>query len=52
MKNHQPSRMLKLLFTETDRYAGKPLYEAILDKCRELNIAGATVFRGIARVRR
>jgi uncharacterized protein len=47
MKNYQPSRMLKLLFTETDRYDGRPLYEAILDKCRELNIAGATVFRGI-----
>ncbi len=25
----------------------KPLYEAIVIKCRELDIAGATVFRGI-----
>lgn len=47
MQNYQPSRMLRLLFTEGDRYDGKPLYEAIVDKCRDLNIAGATVFRGI-----
>jgi PII-like signaling protein len=25
----------------------KPLYHAIIEKCRELDIAGATVFRGI-----
>jgi len=26
---------------------GKPLYEAIVAKCRELKIAGATVLRGL-----
>jgi PII-like signaling protein len=31
----------------SDRFAGKPLYEAIILKCRELKIAGATVFRGL-----
>jgi PII-like signaling protein len=36
-----------LHFTERDRFEGKPLYEAIVEKCRELKIAGATVFRGL-----
>jgi len=45
--NYEPSKMLRLLFTEGDKYGGKPLYEAIVDKCRDLHIAGATVFRGI-----
>lgn len=47
MQNYEPSRMLRLLFTEGDKYKGKPLYEAIVEKCRDLHIAGATVFRGI-----
>jgi PII-like signaling protein len=47
MQNYQPAKLLRLLFTERDRYQGKPLYEAILEKCRELKIAGATVFRGL-----
>ena len=34
-------------FTERDRYQGKPLYEAIVEKCREMKIAGATAFRGL-----
>jgi len=36
-----------LNITERDRYQGKPLHEAIVEKCRELKIAGATVFRGL-----
>ncbi len=43
----QPAKMLALHFTERDRHDGKPLYEAIVEKCRELKIAGATVFRGL-----
>jgi len=46
----QPARTAKILrihTSETDRYQGKPLYEAIVAKCRELKIAGATVFRGL-----
>jgi hypothetical protein len=43
----KPAKLLRLHFTERDRYQGKPLYEAILDKCRELKIAGATVYRGV-----
>jgi len=47
MSEYRPAKLLRLHFTEQDRYRGKPLYEAIFDKCRELKIAGATVFRGI-----
>lgn len=47
MQNYQPAKLLRLHFTERDRYAGKPLYEAIFQKCQELKIAGATVFRGL-----
>ena len=41
------ARLVRLHFSESDRHADKPLYEAVLEKCRELNIAGATVFRGL-----
>ena len=41
------AKILRLHFSETDKYNGKPLYEAIVRKCREMNIAGATVFRGL-----
>jgi PII-like signaling protein len=47
MQTYQPARLLRLHFTERDRYRGKPLYEAIVEKCVELKIAGATVFRGL-----
>jgi PII-like signaling protein len=32
---------------ENDKHNGKPLYEQIVLKARELNLAGATVLRGI-----
>ena len=47
MQPYQPAKFLRLHFTEHDRFGGKPLYEAIVEKCRELKIAGATVFRGL-----
>ena len=47
MKAYQPAKLLRLHFTERDRYQGKPVYEAVVDKCRELKIAGATVFRAL-----
>lgn len=47
MPEPQKARILRLHFSEHDRYRGKPLYEAIVDKCREMKIAGATVYRGL-----
>jgi PII-like signaling protein len=47
MQTYQSAKLLRLHFTERDRYQGKPLHEAVIQKCRELKIAGATVFRGL-----
>jgi uncharacterized protein len=41
------AKMLRIHFGEDDKWKGKPLYEAIVERCRELDIAGATVLRGI-----
>ena len=41
------AKLLRLHFGESDRYDGKPLYEAIVSRCLELKIAGATVLRGL-----
>ena len=38
--------LLRIHLGEDDRYEGKPLYEAIVLKAREMHLAGATVFRG------
>jgi uncharacterized protein len=47
MKLEGKARMLRIYFGEDDKWQGKPLYRAIVEKCRELDIAGATVLRGI-----
>jgi len=47
MKEQFQATMLRIHLGESDTWQGKPLYEAIVDKCRELEISGATVFRGI-----
>jgi PII-like signaling protein len=46
MRTVKRAKLLRLHFGESDQYNGKPLYEAIVNRCRELKIAGATVFRG------
>ena len=47
MQPSQPAKLLRIHLSEDDQYGGKPLYHAIVQKCRELGIAGATVFRGV-----
>lgn len=47
MKEQFQARMLRIHFGEGDKWQGKPLYEAIVAKCRELGMAGAIVYRGI-----
>jgi PII-like signaling protein len=42
-----PAKLLRIHLSEQDKFEGKQLYEAIVEKCRELSIAGATVFRGL-----
>jgi hypothetical protein len=47
MQPSQPAKLLRIHLSEGDQYHGKPVYEAIVLKCRELGIAGATVFKGL-----
>lgn len=47
MKLEGKAKMLRIHFGEDDKWQNHPLYEAIVIKCRELDIAGASVFRGI-----
>jgi PII-like signaling protein len=47
MKEEFTGRMLRIHFGEDDMWQGKPLHEAIIEKCRELGIAEAIVFRGV-----
>jgi PII-like signaling protein len=47
MRTVKKAKLLRLHFGESDRYDGKPLYEAIVSRCLELKIAGATVLRGL-----
>ena len=47
MRISRPAKMLRIHLSEQDKYLGKRLYEAIVEKCRGMSIAGATVFRGL-----
>jgi uncharacterized protein len=47
MKVQFQAKMLRIHFTEADKWQGVSLYEAIVAKCRELGLAGATVYRGL-----
>jgi PII-like signaling protein len=47
MRTTKKAKLLRLHFGESEQYNGKPLYEAIVNRCKELKIAGATVFRGL-----
>jgi len=47
MRPSQNAELLRIHISESDRYQGKPLHEAIIAKCRELKIAGASVFAGL-----
>ncbi len=41
------AKMLHIYIGEDDRWEGEPLHEAIVKKLRMMDIAGATVYRGI-----
>lgn len=47
MRQGQPARLMRIHISESDRFGDKPLYEAIVARCREMKIAGATVLRGL-----
>jgi len=45
---HWNTLRLRIYIGENDRWNGRPLYKAILEKLRAMGMAGATVYRGIA----
>ena len=47
MKLPEEGMLLRIFIGESDHYKGKTLYEAIVLKARGLNLAGATVVRGL-----
>jgi PII-like signaling protein len=46
MKIPTEGKLLRIFIGESDRWHHHPLYEAIVQKARELGLAGATVLRG------
>jgi len=48
MKIEGEGKLLRIFVGESDRWDGKPLWEAIMLKAREAGMAGVTVLRGIA----
>jgi PII-like signaling protein len=42
-----PARMMRVYMGESDKWEGEPLYDAIVKRLRAMDIAGATVYRGI-----
>ena len=46
MKLEGEAQLLRIFVCESDQWRGRPVYEAIVLKARELHLAGATVLRG------
>ena len=40
-------KLLRIFVGESDKVRGRPLYSALVEKARQLGLAGATVWRGI-----
>ena len=47
MESGTEAVLLRIFIGESDHWHGKPLHLAIVEKARELGLAGATVLRGI-----
>lgn len=41
------AKRLRVYIGEMDRWQNRPLYQAIVEKAKELDLAGATVYRGL-----
>ncbi len=46
MQTPQDATLVRIYIGESDRWEHRPLYEAIVLKAREMQMAGATVLRG------
>jgi PII-like signaling protein len=47
MKISEDGQLLRIFIGESDGWQGKPLYEAIILRAREMGIAGATMLGGM-----
>lgn len=47
MRSESEGQLLRIFVGESDRWDGKPLYEAIVRTARAAGLAGATVLRGL-----
>ncbi len=46
MKLFTEARLLRVFIGESDKFEGKPLYQVIVERARQRELAGATVLRG------
>jgi len=46
MKLPREAKLLRIFVGESDKYKGRPLYEAIVQEARRRGLAGATVLHG------
>jgi uncharacterized protein len=46
MQIAREATLLRIFIGEDDKHHGRPLYEAIVLKAREMHLAGATILRG------
>ncbi|OGP14388.1 MAG: hypothetical protein A2052_09940 [Deltaproteobacteria bacterium GWA2_54_12] len=47
MKLPEESDLLRIFVGESDRFEGRPLYQAVVEEARGRGMAGATVLRGL-----
>ena len=47
MKLMEEGQLLRIFIGSSDTYEGRPLYEQIVSQAKALNLAGATVLRGV-----
>ncbi|MEG1004087.1 DUF190 domain-containing protein [Clostridium sp.] len=47
MEERSKGKLVKIFIEGNDKYDGKPLYTAIIDKLKSSEISGATIIRGI-----
>ena len=47
MRLPEEASLMRIFIGESDKYAGKPLYEWLVLQARDQGLAGATVLRGI-----
>lgn len=47
METREDLKLLRIFLGESDKFHHKPLYEVIVFEAKKMNLAGATVLRGI-----